>query len=158
MSALKMPRVYQPDIKLGEFQDTLVWFCQNQLKDRRTVIHCSSIAHSKAVADALNKAGVRTMHVDAKMDRIDRADRLNALSSRQVQCLTHCTTLLDSPLVDADACIMMTQTSSKMRALAQIKMIMRAADPVVVDMAGNFNRLSLFAELDRIISTQTETL
>lgn len=58
--------------------------------DRRTVVFCSSIAHSVAVAEAFQRAGVAAEHVDAATPQDDRAATFARFLDGRTQVLTNC--------------------------------------------------------------------
>lgn len=58
--------------------------------DRRTVVFCTSIAHSVAVSEAFQRAGVATEHVDASTPTAEREAIFERFSTGRTQILTNC--------------------------------------------------------------------
>lgn len=77
--------VNQPQL-VGDIVQT--WLAR--AADRRTVVFCTSIAHSVAVAEAFQRAGVAAEHVDAATPTAERAAIFERFTAGQTQVLTNC--------------------------------------------------------------------
>ena len=58
--------------------------------DRRTVVFCTSIAHSVAVSEAFQRAGVAAEHIDANTPTGEREAIFGRFTAGQTQVLTNC--------------------------------------------------------------------
>lgn len=58
--------------------------------DRRSVVFCCSIAHSVAVTEAFQRAGVAAEHLDAGTPQADRAATFERFRAGSTQVLTNC--------------------------------------------------------------------
>jgi len=83
-------------------------------RDRKGIIFCCDVEHSKRVADALKEAGITSEAVYGDMPSVERKAYLTGLRSGSVQVLTSCGILTEGFDEPSISCIGMTRpTKSK---------------------------------------------
>ena len=121
--------------------------------DRRTVVFCTSIAHSVAVAEAFQQAGVAAEHVDAKTPTAEREAIFARFSAGQTQVLTNCFLAsygFDLPVL---SCVVMARPTKSLMLYLQmlgrgLRIAEGKADCLVLDHSGCVHRHG-FAHDDR---------
>jgi superfamily II DNA or RNA helicase len=86
-----------------ERNNMIVDIFKKEMKDRKTLIFCINVQHSKQIEKLLNDAGIIARHIDGKMNRIQRSTIISAFKKGQVQVITNCQVLtegFDEPSID----------------------------------------------------------
>lgn len=91
--------------KIGtqERNEMILNIYNEKMTDRKTLIFCVNIKHSKEIAKLLNDSGIIARHIDGKMNRIQRSQILSAFKKGQIQVITNCQILtegFDEPSID----------------------------------------------------------
>lgn len=77
--------------------------CKNEMKDRKVLIFCINIKHSKEISKLLNENGLASKHIDGKYKSDERKSILSAFKESHIQFLTNCQLLtegFDEPSID----------------------------------------------------------
>jgi len=77
--------------------------------DRKAVVFCVGVGHSKHVRDALLGAGIIAVHIDAKTPKDERDDTLNRLASGEVQVVCNCMILTEGWDCPPVSCIILAR-------------------------------------------------
>jgi DNA repair protein RadD len=109
--------------------------------DRRTVVFATSIAHSVALAETFQRAGVAAEHVDASSPPELRAEIFERFSSGATQILTNCMLAslgFDLPALD---CVVLARPTKSLALYLQmcgrgLRMAPNKRDCVVIDHSG----------------------
>lgn len=109
--------------------------------DRRSAVFCTSIAHSVAVAEAFQRAGVAAEHVDAGTPQADRSATFQRFTNGATQVLTNCFLASYGFDLPALSCVVLARpTRSLMLYLQMIGRGLRIADGkrdcIVLDHSG----------------------
>lgn len=119
---------------------------------RQTLVFCVDIAHSKAVTAAFKSAGVNAEHLDGYAENLERADTIRRFRDGEIAvlCSVACLSVgFDAP--NASCLILARPTKSLTLHLQQIGRGLRPhpekADCIVIDHAGNIERLGLPADV-----------
>lgn len=113
--------------------------------ERRTVVFCTSIAHSIAVAEAFQRAGVATEHVDASTPTDERENTFQRFTRGDTQILTNCFLASYGFDLPALSCVVLARpTKSLMLFLQMLGRGLRPArgkaDCLVLDHSGSVHR------------------
>lgn len=121
---------------------------RRHLTGKQSVIFAVSVAHSIAIAQALNSVGIITHHLDGMTDSAERKSAMQLFRDRKIQCLTNCALFdegLDIPSLDG--VILARPTASLSRYLQMAGRALRVADgkdyATIIDLAGNYERLGM---------------
>lgn len=83
--------------------DLIIQICKETLRDRKTLIFCINIDHSKIICKILNENGLKAAHIDGSMSNALRKSILNDFRSGNIKYLTNCQLLtegFDEPSID----------------------------------------------------------
>lgn len=83
--------------------DLIVQICKETLGDRKTLIFCINIDHSKIICKILNENGLKAAHIDGAMSNDLRKSILNDFRTGKIKYLTNCQLLtegFDEPSID----------------------------------------------------------
>lgn len=69
--------------------------CKTQMQDRKTLIFCINIQHSKLVNKLLNANGISCMHIDGTMKTMQKTSILNAFHEGEISTLCNCQLLTE---------------------------------------------------------------
>jgi len=108
--------------------------------DRRAIAFCTSIKHAELTCGAFNEAGVAAASVDGTLSAAERAARLDAFKSGEVQVLVSVDLISEGFDVPAcDCAILLRPTASLSVYLQQVGRALRPSDreAVILDCAGN---------------------
>lgn len=121
---------------------------RRHLVGKQSVIFAVSVAHSIAIAEALNSVSIVTHHLDGMTDSSERKSTMQLFRDKKIQCLTNCALFdegLDIPSLDG--VILARPTASLSRYLQMAGRALRVADgkahATIVDLAGNWERLGM---------------
>src|SRR5258708_5996433 len=81
----------------------IVDLCKNEMKERKNLIFCINIEHSKEVNELLNLNGISSAHIDGKCDSNKRKIILDSFRNGDISCLCNCQLLtegFDEPSID----------------------------------------------------------
>jgi superfamily II DNA or RNA helicase len=122
---------------------------------KKTLVYCTSIKHSKSVAEAFVNAGYRAVHMDSNTPKQER-DRIMAdFRSGAVQVLCNVLLIVEGISVpDCECCILLRPTLSTTIYIQSAMRCMRYAEgkrAVIIDMVMNYLQLGLPDE-DRVWS------
>lgn len=77
--------------------------CKKEMMDRKTLIFCINIDHSKEINRLLNSSGISSSHIDGTMKQEERSSILNAFRNGDISILCNCQLLtegFDEPSID----------------------------------------------------------
>jgi superfamily II DNA or RNA helicase len=121
---------------------------RRHLQGKQSVVFAVSVAHSIAIAQALNSVGIVTHHLDGMTDSAERKSTMQLFRDKKIQCLTNCALFdegLDIPSLDG--VILARPTASVSRYLQQVGRALRVCEgkehAIVVDLASNYERLGM---------------
>jgi len=122
---------------------------------KKTLVYCTSIKHSKSVAEAFSNAGYKAVHMDSNTPKQER-DRIMAdFRSGAIQILCNVLLIVEGISVpDCECCILLRPTLSTTIYIQSAMRCMRYAPgkrAVIVDMVMNYLHLGLPDE-DRVWS------
>ena len=114
---------------------------------KKTLVYCTSIKHSKSVAEAFQNAGYRAVHMDSNTPKQER-DRIMAdFRSGAVQILCNVLLIVEGISVpDCECCILLRPTLSTTIYIQSAMRCMRYAEgkrAVIIDMVMNYLRLGM---------------
>lgn len=116
---------------------------KKHLNGKPTVAFCSTVEHSKLVADMFNQAGFRAVAVYGNMPDKERDDAIQGLADGRVQIITSCDVIsegMDVPGIVG--CILLRRTLSLSLFMQQCGRALRPAPgkeyAVILDHAGNY--------------------
>lgn len=116
-------------------------------RDKRGLVFCVSVEHSKHVAAQFKAAGILAWHLDGETDRGERRQAMEAFRRGEIKVLTNVDLFsegLDVP--DAEVCIMLRPTKSLSMYLQQVGRVLRpmpGKTALILDHAGNIARHGL---------------
>lgn len=113
--------------------------------DRRTVVFCTSIAHSVAVAEAFQQAGVAAEHVDAGTPTTEREAIFARFSEGRTQVLTNCFLASYGFDLPALSCVVLARPTKSLMLYLQmlgrgLRIAEGKADCLVLDHSGCVHR------------------
>lgn len=121
---------------------------RRHLQGKQSVVFAVSVAHSIAIAQALNSVGIITHHLDGMTESGERKSTMQLFRDRKIQCLTNCALFdegLDIPSLDG--VILARPTASLSRFLQMAGRALRVAEgkeyATIIDLAGNHERLGM---------------
>jgi superfamily II DNA or RNA helicase len=114
---------------------------------KKTLVYCTSIKHSKSVAEAFRDAGYKAVHMDSNTPKQER-DRIMAdFRSGAVQILCNVLLIVEGISVpDCECCILLRPTLSTTIYIQSAMRCMRYAEgkrAVIIDMVTNYLQLGL---------------
>ena len=121
---------------------------RRHLTGKQSVIFAVSVAHSIAIAEALNSVSIVTHHLDGMTNSSERKITMQLFRDKKIQCLSNCALFdegLDIPSLDG--VILARPTASLSRYLQMAGRSLRVAEgkdhAIIVDLAGNYERLGM---------------
>lgn len=125
----------------------LIYNFELRAKHKKTIVFCSSVAHSIKVTEAFINKGYKAMHIDGNTPSEERDLAVAYFRTGEVQILVNCSIAcegLDIP--DCEAEILAVATKSKIKYLQCVWRIMRAfpgkTHGILIDMADNYERFA----------------
>lgn len=121
---------------------------QKYCNNKRAIVFCASISHSKNVADEFIARGIKAMHVDSDTDSKDREQAINDLSSGEIKVLCNVDLFGEGVSVDSvEAVIMLRPTQSLGLFIQQAGRSLRTFPgkdhAIILDHVGNYKRHGL---------------
>lgn len=116
-------------------------------RDRRALVFCISIEHSRHVVEKFRSSGVVAWHLDGETDKGERRQAIAAFRRGEIKVLSNVELFgegFDVP--DAEVCIMLRPTKSLAMYLQQVGRVLRPAlgkTAMILDHAGNIARHGL---------------
>ncbi len=116
-------------------------------RDRRALVFCISIEHSRHVVERFRASGVVAWHLDGETDKGERRQAIAAFRRGEIKVLSNVELFgegFDVP--DAEVCIMLRPTKSLAMYLQQVGRVLRPAPgktALILDHAGNIARHGL---------------
>ncbi len=125
-----------------ELNADIVETWQKRAAGRRTIAFAVDVAHSKAIAEAFNDAGVPAEHLDGSTPRDEREAMLGRLASGRTLVLSNCMVLTEGWDLPALECAIIARPTASLNLhLQMIGRVMRACEgkdgAIVLDHAGN---------------------
>lgn len=83
--------------------EMIVSLCKTEMKDRKVLIFCINIAHSKKINQMLIDSGISSEHIDGKMNKISRESIINSFRMGDTSVICNCQLLtegFDEPSID----------------------------------------------------------
>jgi DNA repair protein RadD len=93
---------------------------QKIASERRTVIFCANVAHSKNVTAAFEAAGVKAAHIDGEMPEGERARILRAFDQGQFQVIVNVAVLTEGWDCQPVSCVVLLRPSSHRSTMVQM--------------------------------------
>jgi len=126
--------------------------CQNEMQERKTLIFCINIEHSKIISKILNENGISSSHIDGSMKPDKRFSILSSFRNGEISVLTNCQLLIegfDEPSIDG--IILARPTKSRSLFLQMIGRGLRInpgkINCKIIDIVDNHKSLSGFNSL-----------
>ena len=123
--------------------------CKNDMKNRKTLIFCINIKHSKEINKLLNENGLSSKHIDGTMKSDERNAILSSFRNGEINYLCNCQLLtegFDEPSIDG--LILARPTLSRSLFIQMIGRGLRISpgklNCKVVDIVDNFKNISNF--------------
>jgi DNA repair protein RadD len=115
---------------------------------RKTMVFAVDIAHSKAIVDRFQSAGIKAEHIDCYADGQEKWDTINRFRSGETQVLSSVTMLAKGFDVKDVGCVILARpTKSLSLYIQQVGRGLRTAegkaDCIILDHAGNCSRFGL---------------
>lgn len=73
----------------------IVELCKKEMVNRKTLVFCINIEHSKQITEMLNKAGIAAAHIDGSMSHDIRSAILDSFRSSGIDVLCNCQLLTE---------------------------------------------------------------
>jgi superfamily II DNA or RNA helicase len=110
-------------------------------EDRLTVVFTTTVAHSVAVCEAFNDAGIPAEHVDGKTDKEERAAILFRFRSGDTRILCNCCVFIEGVDIPDIACVVMARPTKSLGLYLQtmgrgMRPTSAAKDLIYIDHAG----------------------
>lgn len=83
--------------------EMIINVCKKEMKNRKCLIFCINVEHSKMISKLLNESGTSASHIDGRMDSKTRSSILNAFRAGEISTLCNCQLLsegFDEPSID----------------------------------------------------------
>jgi ATP-dependent helicase IRC3 len=83
--------------------DMIVGVIKKDMKERKNIVFCINIKHSKEISDLLNENGINSSHIDGTMKPIQRKSILDSFRQGNISTLCNCQLLtegFDEPSID----------------------------------------------------------
>lgn len=93
----------------------IVEICANDMYDRKTLVFCINIQHSKSVCRLINQKGIACAHIDGTMNDAMRDSILTAFRKGEISVLCNCQLLtegFDEPSIDGIVLARPTRSSA----------------------------------------------
>lgn len=113
----------------------------------QSICYCSSVAHSKRMAEEFQLAGIHSVHFDGETSTEERNEIVEKYKSGEITILCNCDLIsygFDCP--DCHCCILLRPTMSTALAIQQAGRALRPQDgktAIILDMVGNYLRHGL---------------
>jgi len=130
----------------------IIDICKNDMKNRKTLIFCINIQHSKEINELLNSKGISSCHIDGTMDTKKRNSILSAFRLGEIDILCNCQLLtegFDEPSING----ILLARPTRSRALFMqmigrgLRIFIGKKKCKIVDIVDNHKRLAGFNHL-----------
>jgi len=81
---------------------------------RQTVVFTTTVAHSVAIMDAFNEAGITAEHIDGKTDKQERAEVLRRFRAKDTTIICNCAVLTEGVDIPAISCVVMARPTKSL--------------------------------------------
>jgi len=110
--------------------------------DRPTIVFASGVKHSIHLRDEFEKVGVRAVHVDGEMTRVERDAAIGGLLDGTYQVVTNCMVLTEGfDMPELSCCVLARPTKNLGLYLQMAGRVLRPSegkeDTVIIDHSGN---------------------
>lgn len=130
----------------------IVELCKEHMKDRRTLVFCINIDHSKEINRLLNLNGVTSKHIDGSMNDKERSSILSSFRNGEISTLCNCQLLtegFDEPSIDG---ILLTRPTKSRALFTQmigrgLRTSLGKKNCKIIDVVDNHKRLAGFNSL-----------
>jgi superfamily II DNA or RNA helicase len=81
----------------------IVDLCKDEMRNRKTLIFCINVAHSKKISELLSKEKISCAHIDGSTNNTARNSILSSFREGEISCLCNCQLLtegFDEPSID----------------------------------------------------------
>lgn len=116
-------------------------------RDKRAIVFCISIEHSRHVVEKFRASGVMAWHLDGETDKGERRQAVEAFRRGEITVLSNVDLVAEGfDLPSAEVCIMLRPTKSLAMYLQQAGRVLRPAPgktALILDHAGNIARHGL---------------
>lgn len=125
---------------------------QQEMKDRKTLIFCINIDHSKQINALLQSNNIPSAHIDGRMTEEQRARILKSFREGHITCLCNCQLLtegFDEPSIDGIVLARPTRSRSLFRQMVGrgLRIFPGKTNCKILDIIDNHRDLSGFSEL-----------
>lgn len=114
---------------------------------KKTVIYCTTVKHSQAIAEEFRLAGYRSEHIDGTTPVNERTDIVNRFRSGETMILSNCDIVsCGFDLPDIECCIMLRPTASVALFVQQSGRALRPLEgktAIILDHVNNVGRFGL---------------
>lgn len=115
--------------------------------DRKTIVYCVSVKHSKQMAEEFRSAGFKAEHLDGTTPADKRREVMEKFRSGEVQILCNCMLFVEGISVsDCDCCVLLRPTQSLALFIQSSMRCMRYLpdkEALILDFVGNYQRHGL---------------
>lgn len=115
--------------------------------DRKTIVYCVSVKHSKKTAEEFRTAGFKAEHLDGTTPAEKRRQVMQDFRDGKVQILCNCMLFVEGISVsDCDCCVLLRPTQSLALFIQSSMRCMRylpGKEALILDFVGNFQRHGL---------------
>ena len=131
-----------------DFVGDAVGHFKKYIQGGTAIAFCTSINHSKTIAEAFNDAGITAAHLDGDMKKDERRDLIKKLGTGEVKLLTSCQIISEGTDVPSvTGCLLLRPTQSLSLYLQQVGRCLRPAPgkeaAIILDHVGNVERHGL---------------
>lgn len=127
----------------GSVIDGYKRFCNN----KKAICFCSSIEHSKKVANKFNEIGIKAAHIDGKTSKEERKLIMDNFRSGKITVLCNYEIISEGLSVDdCEACLLLRPTQSLILFIQSSMRCMRYKEgkiAIILDFVGNYTRHGL---------------
>jgi len=138
----------------------IVDMCKKEMKNRKTLIFCINIKHSKEINFLLNKFGIPSSHIDGNMNSSERNSILSSFRNGEINFLCNCQLLtegFDEPSIDG--IILARPTRSRALFLQMIGRGLRTyqgkSNCKIIDITDNHKLLAGFNDIVEDVKGET---
>lgn len=137
INEIDKPKIY------GAVIENYIKFANN----KKTIIFCSSIEHSKKVAEEFNKKGISAAHLDGTTPKEDRKNIMTKFRNSEIMILCNYEIISEGLSVDdCECCILLRPTQSLILHVQSSMRCMRYQEnktAIILDLVGNYTRHGL---------------
>jgi len=120
---------------------------RSHAEGKKTLVYCTSIKHSKSVAEAFRNAGYKAEHIDSNTPKAERQRIMQDFRDGKIQIISNVLLIVEGISVpDCECCILLRPTLSTTIYIQSAMRCMRYQEgkrAVILDMVTNYLRLGL---------------